>query len=315
VSRWALQFDIVDQNIVVAEIDRALKKVYFNQSSISSFITGLVTYEAFVGEDAVSFWSNASLLNIQGVSESQRYLVSVLNEAIVEEHNVNVPINANNADYWIYIDDGLFSGDQAVGDIRRWIETSNPRDGVLNVVVIIVHTYGEFRFKKEIKPLLLNRGIRLNIWRMKNLENRLKYRDQTDLIWPTQVYSGRDIEYWQELRNNDLRNFTARGDGTVGGEELYSSVDAKKQVEEAFTRKGAEICTYGAVNHALMKPLGYSPFKTYGFGTIFATHRNCPNNAPLVLWWGDPDGNQTLRKWYPLLQRRTRPIEFDNEDF
>ena len=37
--------------------------------------------------------------------------------------------------------------------------------------------------------------------------------------------------------------------------------------------------------------------ESLGFGSLVVTFRNCPNNAPLALWAGDP--------WYPLFPRRT----------
>ncbi|WP_417790723.1 hypothetical protein [Terasakiella pusilla] len=317
VLRWVEQFDAPDRQVVAAEIDRALGKTYYNRTSIAAILSGIISYEPFVGNDPRTFWSNASLLEIQGVSESQHHFVSLISEGINQKYGINVVSNAPNAENWIYIDDGIFSGNQAIGDIQRWLDEHNPSGGTLNIIVIVAHTYGDYRFKQAIKPLLTARGMRLQVWRIKNLENRFTYRDQSDLLWPTQIYDGERMHYWQGLTDNDLRNFTPRSAGTVGGEELFSSVQAKLQVEEAFTRKGAEICTYSANNHELMKPLGYSPFKSYGFGTIFATYKNCPNNAPLVLWWGDPEGSPTLRRWYPLMQRRVRRQlqEFDECDF
>ena len=33
-----------------------------------------------------------------------------------------------------------------------------------------------------------------------------------------------------------------------------------------------------------MRPLGYHNLRTLGFGSMFITYRNCPNNCPLALW-------------------------------
>ena len=53
---------------------------------------------------------------------------------------------------------------------------------------------------------------------------------------------------------------------------------------------------------AYWKPLGLSTFRGLGFGAMVTTYRNCPNNTPLALWWGDWDGNQV---WTPLFNRKT----------
>lgn len=318
VMRWVTQFDLADQDTIAAEIDRALKKTYVSERNIDSFLSAIVEFKALVGEAPTNFWQSTSMLEIQGVSDSQRNLVGRMKEAIRERLNVEVLSNDNDAENWLYVDDGIFSGNQAISDIKKWLETCDPRDGKLNILVIVAHTSGDYQLGKALRPLLHERNISLSVWRGKNIENRLTYSRQTDVLWPTEVYDENTILEWQELRGNDLRNFRPRADGNVGGEELFSSPAAKRVVERAFTQKGAEICSFAETHQNLMKPLGFSPFRTYGFGTIFATHRNCPNNAPLVLWWGDPVGNHTLRRWYPLLQRRVRstdPQAFEDWDF
>ena len=66
----------------------------------------------------------------------------------------------------------------------------------------------------------------------------------------------------------------------------------------------------------IMRPLGFSSFGV-GFGSTIVTYRNCPNNAPLALWWGDPNAhhNHPFSRWYPLLQRRTYEREVNLDDF
>ena len=55
-----------------------------------------------------------------------------------------------------------------------------------------------------------------------------------------------------------------------------------------------------------LRPLGFGPFGL-GFGSTIVTYRNCPNNTPLALWWGDPQAEPAhpFARWYPLVQRRT----------
>ena len=56
----------------------------------------------------------------------------------------------------------------------------------------------------------------------------------------------------------------------------------------------------------MLKPLGYSLFDP-GFGSMFVTYRNCPNNCPLALWYGNPEypSNHPFSRWYPLFPRKT----------
>jgi hypothetical protein len=46
-------------------------------------------------------------------------------------------------------------------------------------------------------------------------------------------------------------------------------------------------------------PLGYGR-RPFGFGSLSVSYRNCPNNAPLALWWSIPSHG-----WTPLFARST----------
>jgi hypothetical protein len=64
----------------------------------------------------------------------------------------------------------------------------------------------------------------------------------------------------------------------------------------------------------VMRPLGFGHFGL-GFGATIVTYRNCPNNCPLALWWGDPDATSGPFHWYPLLPRKTYEQAFDLSAF
>jgi hypothetical protein len=68
-------------------------------------------------------------------------------------------------------------------------------------------------------------------------------------------------------------------------------------VEQQFLLKGIKIREQSPLLPKYMRPLGNMVLETLGFGSTFVTFRNCPNNAPLAFWAGDP--------WYPLFPRKT----------
>ncbi|WP_423841980.1 phosphoribosyltransferase-like protein [Aeromonas veronii] len=72
-------------------------------------------------------------------------------------------------------------------------------------------------------------------------------------------------------------------------------------------KAGSKIIGYCQNPSRVMKPLGFSVFDGYGFGSVVFTYNNCPNNNPLAFWWGNPEANlySPLRRWYPLMRRRT----------
>jgi hypothetical protein len=127
------------------------------------------------------------------------------------------------------------------------------------------------------------------------------------------------VNQWTATFGEDDSYFCARPPGGKASTQLFSSEDARHVVEQAFLKKGAYIYSLPQDPAQSMRPLGYSRLRSPGFGSTVVTYRNCPNNAPLVLWWGDPSGGAPLNQWTPLLPRRTRRYdpgaEFDALDF
>jgi hypothetical protein len=95
-----------------------------------------------------------------------------------------------------------------------------------------------------------------------------------------------------------------RAPGGTG--QFFSSETRRSVLEQAFLKAGLRIRSFSANPHAALRPLGFSPFGV-GFGSLFLSFRNCPNNAPLALWWGDhtKPSWHPFSKWYPLVPRKT----------
>ena len=87
---------------------------------------------------------------------------------------------------------------------------------------------------------------------------------------------------------------------------LFTSEKNRQLLEREFLHAGTQIQGFAESPSAALKPLGFSPFVP-GFGSLFVTYRNCPNNCPLALWYGDPDlgPDHPLSRWYPLFPRKT----------
>lgn len=85
--------------------------------------------------------------------------------------------------------------------------------------------------------------------------------------------------------------------GQVGGHGIFSNDANRQLLEQEFLKAGIQIrqmCPHLGVTQ---RPLGHMSLDTLGFGSLLVTFRNCPNNAPLALWAGDP--------WIPLFPRTT----------
>ena len=88
-----------------------------------------------------------------------------------------------------------------------------------------------------------------------------------------------------------------RTPGQVGGKGIFSSDEARQLLEEEFLKAGVRIRQMCPNLNKYQRPLGNMLLETLGFGSLIVTFRNCPNNAPLALWAGDP--------WHPLFPRTT----------
>lgn len=89
-------------------------------------------------------------------------------------------------------------------------------------------------------------------------------------------------------------------------EELFTDFSSRKIVENIFLKYGSQLVLNAKNPAESMRPLGFNKLPSMGFGAMFFTYRNIPNNCPLVLWYGDPTKPNwhPLSKWYPLFQRR-----------
>lgn len=140
------------------------------------------------------------------------------------------------------------------------------------------------------------------------------------VLWPTHFPNDPCIRRWLIASPQDEVRFNQRPPIAPPSQNPFFTSEANRiLLEQAFLQRGAYIVTLSQQNNPHMHPLGYHNLNGPGFGTLFATYRNCPNNCPLVLWWGDPDAGRPLNQWYPLLPRRTRAqnwaADFDEVDF
>ncbi|MEQ8736320.1 MAG: hypothetical protein RIC29_15450 [Rhodospirillaceae bacterium] len=310
VERWANQFEEMDRHQIVTETANILNKTYVSEKKVDGFLKSVLNDSNFTAGDPKKFWQNVGLLDIQPNSRSQKELNRKLCELCKQEYGVDIAVNSSKNNVWIYLDDGIFTGHQMTVDLSNWIEANNVENVEIRTVVIGAHKFGEYELSKLGIKVQKERSITVKPWAVIRLENRKTYRANSDVLWPTFIPDGGMVEEWLTKREMKLDHFHSRSGENLGDANLFSTSSARAKLEYAFMERGAYICTLGASNNRMMKPLGYSTFRSVGFGTLFCTYRNCPNNAPLVLWWGDPNGNQTLRRWYPLIQRASR--EFAN---
>ena len=305
VNRWVNQFEDKVQLPLLRELDHVLKRTYFSKQRVMAFLRKLIYAENLTGNNPQEFWRSANFLDIQGGGDSQRDMLKLFSEVLRGEFSFGIEDCGQRDDVFIYLDDGLFTGNRVRQDIEKWVINTAPAQAKVYVVYIALHKSGFHYAKKYIRDAIQKARKNIDIeWRPAlaiELENRIfnkkenkEYSDSSDVLLPTFIPDDPAVKNYVESMK---RKPKLRPSGNPGTAKLFSSDEAKILLEQEFLKTGVRIrqrCSNLMVRH---RPLGYMKLETLGFGSLIVTYRNCPNNAPLALWAGDP--------WYPLFPRVT----------
>ena len=292
VDRWIRQFSEDVQMPMLRELDYVFKKTYIPRPRVEQLLLSLTNHTSLVGNNAHDYWSKAYILNIQRKGQSQAELRMLFGGILKEIFNLNIDDCGIHGGSLIYLDDAIFTGDRVIDDIES-IMNDIP-DGIqLHIITIAVHSYARYWFSQNnrIQPTLSRKRIQVQFWEEIHFENRRSWNSQSGGLIPTDVLRPDEID----ARNHNQRE-----------SRFFSGVEGRQLLEREFLRAGNEIRGFALNPDAMLKPLGYSRFEP-GFGSLFVTYRNCPNNCPLALWYGDPSTygpNHPLGRWYPLFPRK-----------
>lgn len=314
VDRWASQFTPEQQLAFLREFNHVIGQTFVSKQTISEFLGRLVTNRQLTGADPKAFWRKAVLLQIQQAGNSQEEMNRLFTAGLLEQLKVNIQSRSTGATHhYIYLDDALFSGDRIASDLEAWVANSAPQQARVTVIVIASHTHGQHWISEKRLPLAVARsGKRIEIeFRQKlELENRQSRKDVADVLWPTTIPEDRDVQAYVNSESRfPLITRTPGGPSTI-----FSSEAGRQVLESEFMKAGVRIRSKIQSPKARVRPLGYSSFGA-GFGSLVVTYRNCPNNCPLPLWWGDPNATGGALRWYPLLPRKTYADHRSNFDF
>lgn len=290
VDKWLVQFPVESQLPLLSELNYVLQHTYLKKTDISNFFKDhIITPNIHSG-----IFLNTTLLDIQGGGDSQKDCIEIFNADLYIAVGNGAAINNNNADHFLYLDDVIFSGQRMRTDITNWLIASAPQKGSLYVVTHTMHRLSLWYSENFIKDKITASGkqISLKFIYKELIEDRLFYTYSSDVLRPVS-------NNWNETITNYIQGLakppTYRHPGSIGGKGFFSSDGGRQLLENEFLAAGAyirKICKNFSINH---RPLGFMKLESFGFGTMIVSYRNCPNNAPLALWAGDP--------WYPLFPR------------
>ena len=238
-------------------------------------------------------------LQIQGNGKSQKHLVQHY-QKVFSEH----PKITYSQDRVIYLDDFIFSGGRIYQDLTNWIPRQE-KSHKIYVGVIGCHS-STWQTKKKLKNKIFDNNQKNNLnsslifLDCTELENKLSKRNESDVLWPMQK-----IFQTEEYKKYEVPNFKYRDGFIETPYNLFKNNDERVRFENICLKYGFKIIERCKATNSTTKPLGNCHFDGYGFGGLIFNYRNCPNNTPLIFWWGSGDINKLhlYNQWHPLMPR------------
>jgi len=298
VLRWTTQFNEADRLPLLAEMDHVLKRTYFSEAAVTDFLQSLTTETKLVGGDAGAFWRGAGVLDIQQGGDSQKDMLDRFKAVLAQQFGMGLKgCNATSGNF-VYLDDAIFTGNRVRRDLEPWINNAAPHKATVHVIVNALHAgsyYAAQQLDKAAKAT--GKEITFTWWRAKSVENRKFYRNQSEVLWPSEIPERGPVAEYAKTLSAAGYPPEKRAKGGTPKDSVFSGEEGRALLERVFLESGVRIRSICPYLKETARPLGFSLLKTLGFGATVVTHRNCPNNCPLALWAGDP--------WYPLFRRKT----------
>jgi hypothetical protein len=297
VQRWIDQFPAGARYGILAELEHVLSRTYQSRKKVESFLSTVLNSRRLAGTEPCKFWEQTRFLNIQSAGNSQCEMLKLFEPLLENRCGLELGnCGRRNPSTFIYLDDVLFTGNRVLRDIISWINSDAPRSAQLHVATIGMHTQGQQYARRKIREAIAEsrKSIQISWWKLVTLEDRRSETYTSDVLRPTRIPPDREVRAYVESLGFPV---VLRRPGSVGTQGYFSSEAGRDLLEQQFLIQGVHIRSICPNLNVFQRPLGNSVLATLGFGSMVATFRNCPNNAPLVLWAGDP--------WYPLLPRKT----------
>ncbi len=302
VYQWLSQFRPHSQRSIAEGTARILSQFFLSKEACTDFIDDIITHKDLVQDDPAAFWAQTAILNLQKQGNSQRELVQMLTTSLNKQ---GIQHGSPEPRYSVYIDDAIFTGNTVLHDLKEWVQSAPDKHRVH------VLTFGHYKSGQQHAQQALNKVIKASKKDIKitfharpdaKLMNFLAKRNISQSMWPTQKVLSHPLiqEYAQQItrRKNKIHYRQTQKNPSLMPEY------ARHAMEEEFLIAGVQIINRCKSPSRHLKPLGYSPYPGFGFGSILTTYRNCPQNCPLALWWGSQEPNtDNSAAWYPLMER------------
>ncbi|WP_147417579.1 hypothetical protein [Sphingomonas cavernae] len=296
VDRWISQFPAGVRDPILTELLHVFRWTYFTRAKVQTFIDSIVTNANFAGPNPCQFWQGVKVLNLQTAGNSQKDMIALLAESLQRQCGLALTSCGVTPHTYLYLDDALFSGGRIRSDLVKWVTGAAPAKAKLAVLVIGAHKLGEWYSGNKILEAAKAAGKTMDLswWRAASFEDRKSAINNSDVLRPTAIPADPAAQaYVAGLKQAPIIR-TVGGKSPIG---IFSGEPSRHLLEQEFLVAGVRVRGMCPHLNDFMRPLGNMLFESLGFGSTIVTYRNCPNNAPLVFWAGDP--------WYPLFPRKT----------
>lgn len=307
VELWMKQFPTSVRRPLLRSLLRILKRTYISRGRLLDFFKRTVSTYAGIDSQKISpkdFWRNANLLDIQRGGESQKEMNKIMDEALIEIHGFGISGTGQGDEDFVYVDDIVATGNRVRNDILPWLKNVDASTIKLHLVAPVQYT-GSWWMERHLKDSadvseksiqVITRWPQDTYSRPLIFENRRTYKNVSDVLWPTVIPDDdvvkdylKNLKYPVVLRNSVKPDEPAsfRDSNKL---ELFRELEPERMLLESQLLTSG--CRIRKENNNLPDracPLGYENLGGLGFGSMFVTFRNCPNNSPISLWAGSDD--------------------------
>ena len=304
---WIEQFPLPVRHGLLVALTSTLERTYVWEQGVTKFLEGQV--------GSRSLWSQTFLCHGARRGRSHAWATGVVEASVAKYRGrdlINPPgITWRSARNHLFIDDAVFSGGRLREDYcALWDRSESdawtprtPADGPLSIYILhyVTHTAARADMAEWVETRLRQRGFDAELKWISSPEHRYEdrpfYSASSDVLWPSELTaSARVNERFASVDHTLRRERPMPSDRTS---RLFSDPATRRTLEDALLDAGMDILSRMSKR---WPPLGYAgeriSERPLGFGTLAISFRNCPNNAPLALWWDTQD-------WVPLFPRRT----------
>ena len=281
INEWLQQFPHAIQDSLLSALNYVLCSTYISRDIFREFLKKLASTKKLSSDYSPrDYWLRANLLNIQQGGNSQKELLEMFDEVLREIHGFGIDQTGMPDGDFIYLDDCIGTGSRLRSDVCNWLEGKSLNNVNISVITAIIYT-GSWWFIEKIRE---TSEVDLHRIALAEMENRREHRDQADVLWPASIPSHDAVRQYCTYLEGMGYPPVLRSAGNPGLSGIFRDDDQKILLEEVFLIRGCEVRKEQINLPEKFRPLGYSHLRTPGFGSMFVTYRNCPNNCPLALW-------------------------------